>query len=285
MLFGFDCDTLYQQVHSAYWSPSDSLDGLTCVDRTRCGDGFISGDEQCDVAQSPNGCGGATPICGPDCTCEAVPVCGDGQVTGFEACDESAAPNGCFPGLICRFCSFCASPFCGDGVVTAPEECEPSVPTCGPNEACDNFCSCQPFADACSEDQIQDLTAGGGVVIGTTAGFNTQSGTCGNSPAPERVFRWTPALSGTAVADVCSPGNFFHAMVYVRQGSCTGTQIACAEHSLPVACGNNHGGQAVFPVVAGTTYYIFVDGWAGEQGSFTLRLTPPSSSPSGAFID
>jgi hypothetical protein len=281
-----NCEGIYQQVHTAFSSPFGALDGLACVDHTVCGDGFVSGNEQCDTALFPNGCGGATPICGQQCQCEPVPVCGDGQVTGSEPCDGSAMPSGCFGSTICRFCSFCAFPFCGDGIVTAPEECEPSgPPTCGASEACDGTCMCQPVVDACSPDQVQQLPAAGGIVTGTTFGLSSQSGTCGVSPSPERAFSWTPTLSGTAVADVCSPGNFFHSLVYVRQGTCTGAQVVCADHSFPPECGINHGGRATFPVTAGTTYYIFVDGWGGESGAFTLRVNPPSSSPSGAFLD
>jgi hypothetical protein len=53
-----------------------------------------------------------------------------------------------------------------------------------------------------------------------------------------------------------------------------------------VTCNDDNcgAGSAIAPFVnAGTTYYIVVDGYAGDFGDFELTVTP--ASPSGAFLD
>jgi hypothetical protein len=60
-----------------------------------CGDGFISGFEQCDVNAYPNGCSGSYPICHPQyCYC-TYSGCGNGILEFGEDCDYSAYPSGC----------------------------------------------------------------------------------------------------------------------------------------------------------------------------------------------
>jgi hypothetical protein len=280
-----------EDVFNATMSQFDQFDmrPLSCFDRTTCGDGFVTGDEQCETGLFPNGCSGTAPYCNNRCRCEPSARCRDGIVSGGEACDPTATPTGCATGLVCAFgCSFCTTPFCGDGVVTAPEQCEQSVPgTCGPDQLCDSGCSCQTVVNQCSAAQLLDIPSGGGTVTGVTSGFGGQQASCGGGSSPERAYRWTPAASGLATVDSCDPGNFFHAMTYVRRDACIGgLEVACAQHSSPAACSNgNHGGLVQFQVTAGTTYYVFIDGSSGESGSYTLRVTAPVASPSGAFVE
>jgi hypothetical protein len=81
--------------------------------------------------------------------------------------------------------------------------------------------------DACEEPT--PIPPGGGTVTGTTSGANTQAGTCGESDhSPERAFVWTPTSSGPAKFETCSTTDTrFDTVLYVRSGSCNGTQLAC----------------------------------------------------------
>jgi cysteine-rich repeat protein len=104
-----------------------------------CGDGMVSGDEECDDGNDPNrnphnddkAYGGCTTLC------RLGPYCGDGLVNGSEICDEGPAnlPSYGSPG-----CSFACTKtrYCGDGIVESfrDEMCEPfpgdriCMPTC-----------------------------------------------------------------------------------------------------------------------------------------------------------
>jgi hypothetical protein len=69
--------------------------------------------------------------------------------------------------------------------------------------------------------------------------------------------------------------------MYVRGGSCTGTQLACNDDTQN--CGVSDGtpnsfkhGSVVTPTVtAGQTYFIVVDGYKGKSGNFGLTVIPP----------
>ena len=73
----------------------------------------------------------------------------------------------------------------------------------------------------------------------------------------------------------------FDTVAYMRQGTCaTGTQVACNDDT--VGCGvigdgtNPHRGSTLTPTVtAGQTYFIFVDGYNGAKGNFSLTVVPP----------
>jgi hypothetical protein len=250
-----------------------------CTDRPICGDGFISGVEECDSGRFPNGCA-AGEFCTATCTCEPFPVCGDGQVTGFEACDPSASPTGCGAGQVCRFCNYCAYPFCGDGYLDPGEACDPyTYPSgCPTGETCTSSCGCTPVPDPCAS--ATPIPASGGVIGGSTSGPSATSSVCGGA-GPEVVFTWTPTSSGVATISTCG-NTALDTVVYVRAGTCqSNVDLVCNDQW----CGN--ASRVSTFVTAGTTYHIFVDSYFfGELGGpFTLTVTPPVASPSGAFVD
>ena len=130
------------------------------------------------------------------------------------------------------------------------------------------------------------IPAGGGTFTGTTSGPSTQSAGCVvTGSAPERIFQWTPAVSGMATLHTCNTtATTYDTVLYVRSGSCTGTQLACNDDTT--GCGtttdvaNPHRGSRVtLAVTAGETYFVVVDGYNGQAGSFSLTVTPP---PAGA---
>jgi cysteine-rich repeat protein len=96
-----------------------------------CGDGIVSGDEECDDGNDPNrqphnedgAYGGCTT------QCKLGPYCGDGVVSGPEICDDGEAnlPTYGRPG-----CSFACQKarYCGDHIIDEVwgERCEPPYP-------------------------------------------------------------------------------------------------------------------------------------------------------------
>ena len=92
------------------------------------------------------------------------------------------------------------------------------------------------------------------------------------------VFTWTPATSGTVQISTCgNPGTAYDTVMYVRTGTCGGSQAACNDDTAGCVTTTDtyHGSRLTFAVVAGQTYTIVVDGYNGRNGAFTLTLVPP----------
>ena len=102
-------------------------------------------------------------------------------------------------------------------------------------------------------------------------------------PAPSPVPRPIGCTSGRPPrreprsSRTCGATSFDTAL-YVRSGSCQGTQVACNDDTA--GCGtsepnDHHASRATLAVTAGQTYFIVVDGYNGASGNYTLTITPP----------
>ena len=123
------------------------------------------------------------------------------------------------------------------------------------------------------------VPASGGLFTGTTGGSSLVAGTCGSSDtSPDRVFLWTPNVSGLANIETCGTGTSYDSVLYMRQGGCSGAEIGCNDDSAgcAIAGGASRGSRLRTNVTAGTPYAIVVDGYHGAGGSFTLRITAPT---------
>ncbi len=159
-------------------------DGLVCEDGlcvaealAVCGDGILSGDEECDAGED----NGDDQQCKSDCTNQ---VCGDGFVGPGEACDDGndvdddACSNACVPAE------------CGDMVVQQGEECDDGnmdnndgcitckLAVCGDTHVYEGVEECddgnQVNGDGCSADcKIEAPKCGGNF----TTGWCLQTGT------------------------------------------------------------------------------------------------------------
>ena len=135
-----------------------------------CGDGVVSGDEECDDNNTVDGDG-----CSSTCVLEN-PICGDGIISGTESCDDSGESATCDADCSAVACgdnvtnvsageqcddgntidgdgcsSTCTIEACGNGVVDAGETCDDS----GESATCDADCS----VVACG-DGMTNATAG-----------------------------------------------------------------------------------------------------------------------------
>jgi hypothetical protein len=173
-------------------------------------------------------------------------------------------------------CTACDTTYCGDGIVAGTETCDGSI-GCSPTEVCTACTTCNPCPTP-----VATIPAGGGVFVGATSSASGAflGGSCAPSAgSPENTYEWTPGTSGQAAIDLC--GSSYDTVLYIREGACNGTELACNDDS----CGLQ---STIFPTVtAGQTYTIVVDGYGrGSFGSYDLTVTPPPPpSPSGAFID
>jgi hypothetical protein len=91
------------------------------------------------------------------------------------------------------------------------------------------------------------------------------------SQAPEVVYRWTPARSGVANIRTCDRNTRYDTVLYLRSGSCNGTELTCGV----TGCVGTKGSRITPTVIAGETYYIVVDGNLGQSGHYRLRVSPP----------
>src|SRR5213079_2584995 len=179
---------------------------------------------------------------------------------------------------------------CGDEVAAClgagghPRACRRSVLGRCKQEgvaACQGEALAPALAGSCSSPTV--LPAQGGTFGGTTSGTNALAGSCGASgTAPEQVFQWTPAVSGTATIQTCGAGTTFDTVLYLRSGTCaSGPEVAagCNDDACTNATGLYRASRLTPSVTAGQTYFIVVDGYGGAQGLYGLTVTPPAGSP------
>jgi len=85
---------------------------------------------------------------------------------------------------------------------------------------------------------------------------------------PDHVYSFTPAASGDYDFDLCS--SLYDTLLEVRQDDCaSGATIACNDDS----CGMQSKLTSV-PLLAGTTYYVIIDGHGGASGAYGLIVQP-----------
>src|SRR2546426_377824 len=135
-----------------------------------------------------------------------------------------------------------------------------------------------PGGGGCSSPMV--IPASGGTFSGATSGTSALVGSCGSSgTSPERVYQWTPAVSGTATIQTCGAGTTFDTVLYMRSGACaSGPEVAggCTDDACTNATGLYRASRLTPSVTAGQTYFIVVDGDGGAQGTFSLTVTPPA---------
>ena len=186
----------------------------------------------------------------------------------IEELTYESKPGGSSPGAAGD--ATCTHP-CGDGTVGPTEACDTpgAQGVCAPGETCNATCTA---CVSCGAATV--IPPDGGTVAGTTVGGGTAfASSCGGDVlAPERVFQWTPAVSHEATIGTCGGTTNFDTTLYVREGTCIGPDLACNDETGEAACG--HAARVTLPVVAGTTYFIVVDGFgtAASAGDFTLSV-------------
>src|SRR5207237_3226938 len=119
------------------------------------------------------------------------------------------------------------------------------------------------------------LPAEGGTFTGTTVGTGSVSGSCAlSNPAPERVFSWTAPRTGTALIETCGGTTSYDTVLYVRNGTCGGTEASCNDDATGCTTSEPsyvHRSTLTPAVAAGPTYTAAADGYRAHQGHFSLR--------------
>ena len=102
--------------------------------------------------------------------------------------------------------------------------------------------------DGTCASPVQVPSNGGTLRLGMN-GNSTNSGSCGGTGG-DKVHRWVAPRSGTATVTMVP--DFWPSTLYVRSGSCTGTELACDNKTQQWPTN-----QVTFNVVAGTAYFIW----------------------------
>ena len=156
---------------------------------------------------------------------------------------------------------------CGNGSLEPFEACD--LP--GEEGLCAEGALCNDNCTACVTcDDATLVPAAGGVLTGTTVGAASALGSsCGGDfSAPEQIFAWTPSTSHVATLRTTGRTTDYDTTLYVREESCLSADVACNDDAVP----GTFQSSVTLPVVAGTRYFIVVDGFGVEAGSFTLSV-------------
>ena len=150
--------------------------------------------------------------------------------------------------------------------VTPSPECAVDA-DCGAGQCVSGECvdAPAPVADAC--DAPTAINGSGDYAGSTANGGATYAGSCGRSAAsPEQAFLIQPERSGLASLSLDAD---FDTVMYVRT-ACEGAEVSCDDDS-----GAGNASALSFEATAGQAYYVFVDGYNGASGAFTLRYDAP----------
>lgn len=132
---------------------------------------------------------------------------------------------------------------------------------------------CAPDNDEC--DNAVVLTDGD-TVAGTSinGSFNAATDTdCGLSPADGDETVWYTFAGNGEEAVVDIPTGSFDTQIQVYSGTCAA--LTCVDSDDDGGTGTLS--QSTFTTVAGTQYYVLVQGFSGQSGTFEISLTLPAA--------
>jgi cysteine-rich repeat protein len=241
----------------------DDSDGClsTCV-AASCGDGVLYvGVEDCDDGNEEDG-----DACSSSCV--AGTGCGNGVVEPGEDCDDGNTSNA----DACT--NTCEDAVCGDGFAqVGVEDCDDGNSNDG--DTCSNACTVnEPTTTTCPGTAISvgaanDVTVGGNT--STSADSYDSQGACAagaGSGASEVVYQLDVQQTGLLTLELAAIGSDYDPVLYVRQSCEAGPTIACSDQTF---LGGTE--SLSFAVTAGSTYYVFADGWESTAGDYLLAAT------------
>jgi outer membrane protein assembly factor BamB len=131
-----------------------------------------------------------------------------------------------------------------------------------------------PAPNECPQSQLASLPTASASGSTATALNHLGSASCGGggNEAPDRSFLYNPPETGLYRID--TEGSDFDTILYVRDASCTGVELACSD-DRPGSLAS----EANVHLQAGRSYVIVVDGFARSSGSFQLHVTRLEGNP------
>jgi hypothetical protein len=208
---------------------------------------------------------------------------GETQYTVHLAC-EPVASGACCKSGICReaytpaACLAINGEYMGDNTLCSEVTCTPA-----------------PQGETCADPFIVDTIPYD--VFGETCSYSDDyDEVCpyGGSTSPDVAYSFTPSADIRVDINLCIDGSDYDTKLYVYEGGCPGTLIACNDDM----CSSPQYASYVsrLPNVqlnGGTTYYIIVDGYGGQCGNYHMTITelgpcaecPPNSTPEGELCN
>lgn len=108
-------------------------------------------------------------------------------------------------------------------------------------------------------------------VTGTTAGqLSIYDPSCGSPGSPEVAYSFTAPANGTYTFDTF--GSVYDTVLYVRDGGCGGSELACNDDETITFTLQS---QLSVVLTMGQTVTVFVDGFGGDFGNYTLNVSGP----------
>jgi len=152
---------------------------------------------------------------------------------------------------------------CGDGTVDPSEECDDGNTVDG--DGCSAGCLFE-VAGSCSPAEpigCGDVVSGNNGAAGSTTNIDMYG--CGGwvETGPEYAYTFTPQTTQTVT--VTKTFSTAQVDIYVLEDWGTG----CAAED----CVDYHDVAVNFTAIAGTTYYIVMDGYLGDVGDYTIQVT------------
>jgi hypothetical protein len=139
-----------------------------------------------------------------------------------------------------------------------------------------------PALAAPSNDDFANATpvaGASGSVAGTTVGATNQSSEpTGGEPGV--WYSWTPSVSGATVFNTCGASSY-DSWVEVYTGSSLSSLTLVASGDAGCSAGSKDS-LVAFRANTGTTYWVRVGGFGGQEGTFTLSWTIQANDDIGA---
>ncbi len=151
---------------------------------------------------------------------------------------------------------------------------------------------CSPPGDTCNDPKI--IPALPYSDIDDSSNFlNDYDEACPykGSTSADVVYRFVPDHDMSITATLCNDDTCYDTKVYIYEGSCPGTRIACNDDFCVTACFPYAYVSRVdgVPVLGGHSYYIIVDGYDGHCGQYHLTVTDvppcPVECPPGSYLE
>ena len=179
----------------------------------------------------------------------------------------------------------CSDVTTGQDVVTADQStgADASIDTTAPTDvandtqqASDTSPPTDVPAGTCSTTDLGMATGMPAAMGDTTSATNNQTAStdCGMSGGPDMAYAWRAPSAGSYVIDTA--GTAHDTILYLRDGSCTGAELACNDDAP------SGGGQSSVCVTAtaGQSFLIIVDGYdSTARGPFVLNIASAAACP------
>jgi cysteine-rich repeat protein len=268
-----------------------------------CGDGVLSGNEQCDDGNTTSGDG-----CSSVCMKETPNTCGNGvvEVDKGEQCDDGNMADGDGCSSTCQNENINK---CGNGHIDGSEMCDDG--NGASNDGCSSACvveagySCTGTPSVCAQSNgtcaapfVVALVDNGGTLSGTGTGDTTMSTNqvpampCSgynSGGAFDHIWSFTIPNTRDVTVTISGAATAFDSNVRVTTTACDLATLVKQSVDKAVCEDQTGGGEdetITFSALPAGTYYVVIDGYNdGEVGPYGFTVTAAPSTCGNGTVD